>query len=130
MLPRGILIVCCLFLLTMSASRAHAGPLEDAARNAGRPLIVRFGLDRCLQCGRQAKAFDEIAPHFEGQIDFRFVHIGKEENLAAHYKILLIPTVIFFDVGGSEIFRNVGLFDAQELVAKFRDLGLIPPEQG
>ncbi len=120
----------CLLVIVLSAPGAHAGPLEEAARRANRPLVVRFGMDRCLQCVRQAEVFDEIAPRFEEQIEFRFVHIGKEEDLAAQYKILLIPTVIFFDSGGSEVFRNVGLLKAQELVAKFRNLGLIPPEQG
>jgi thioredoxin 1 len=114
----------------LSAAGAHAGPLEEAARRTNRPLVVRFGMDRCLQCVRQAEVFAEIAPRFVEQVEFRFVHIGQEEVLAAQYKILLIPTVIFFDAGGSEVFRNVGLLQAQDLVAKFRELGLIPPDQG
>ena len=73
--------------------------------------------------------FDEIAPRFEGQVEFRSIHIGQEEELAAQYKILLIPTVLFFDAGGSEIFRNVGFLNAQQLVAKLRELKLIPAER-
>jgi thioredoxin 1 len=107
------------------AGAAHAGPLEDAAREAGKPLIVRFGLDRCLQCIKQGQAFDTLEPQYAGQMAFRFVHIGKQEEMAGAYKVLLIPTVLFFDAGGEEVFRHVGYLDAAQLEAAFARAGLL-----
>ena len=106
------------------ASVAHAGPLEDAARDAGRPLIVRFGMERCLQCIKQSQAFDELEPKYENQMVFRFVHIGQEEEMVEAYKVLLIPTVLFFNSSGKEVFRHVGYLAAEELEAAFRSSGL------
>ena len=106
------------------ATLAHAGPLEDVARDAGRPLIVRFGLERCLQCIKQGQAFDALEPKYAGEMTFRFVHIGQEEEMAGHYKVLLIPTVLFFDAAGNEVFRNVGYLAPEELEAEFRKAGL------
>ncbi len=109
---------------------AWAGPLEDEARQSERPLIARFGVDRCLQCIRQKKAFEEVAPRFEGQLLFRFVHADREAELTAAHKILLIPTVIFFDAQGAEVFRHVGLIEAPELMVKFEDHGWIRGDRG
>ena len=108
----------------MLATHALAGPLEDAARDAGRPLIVRFGLERCLQCIKQGQAFAELEPKYADRMTFRFVHIGEQEEMAGEYKVLLIPTVLFFDAAGSEVFRNVGYLDAEELEAEFSRTGL------
>jgi thiol-disulfide isomerase/thioredoxin len=96
------------------AAFAHDGPLEDAARESGKPLIVRFGLERCLQCIRQGQAFDALEPTVRGEMPFRFVHIGRDEELAGQYQGLLVPTVLFFDGGGSEVFRHAGYLSPAE----------------
>jgi thioredoxin 1 len=106
------------------AAAAHAGPLEDAARDSGRPLIVRFGLERCLQCIKQGQAFAELEPKYAGRMEFRTVHIGEQESMAGEYKVLLIPTVLFFDGAGEEVFRHVGYLSADALEAEFTRTGL------
>ncbi len=111
-----------LLVALCSSARAAEGPLERAAREAGVPLVVRFGLDRCMQCIEQGKVFDALAPRYEGQARFRFVHIGREEDMAARYKVLLIPTVVIFDAQGREVFRHVGLVEAPALEAKLREV--------
>ncbi len=117
-----------IFVLTLAtglalAVLAHAGPLEEVARNTGRPLIVRFGLERCLQCIQQGQAFDALEPKYAGEMTFRFVHIGQEEEMAGEYKVLLIPTVLFFDTAGNEVFRNVGYLAPDALEAEFHKAG-------
>jgi thioredoxin-like negative regulator of GroEL len=134
MAERRIVLLAALLLLVLGArldfSRAWAGLLEDQARQSMKPLIARFGLDRCLQCIRQKQVFEEVAPRFQGELLFRFVHIDREANLAAAHKILLVPTVLFFDVRGNEVFRHVGLHEAEDLLAKFREQGWFPGGPG
>ena len=115
-----------LVVALLPLSRAVAGPLEDEARRAGTPLVVRFGLDRCQQCIEQGRVFAEFAPQYEGKAAFRFVHIGREEDMAARYKVLLIPTVVIFDARGHEVFRHVGLVKAADLKAKIREVVAAP----
>ncbi|MDF1551447.1 MAG: thioredoxin family protein [Deferrisomatales bacterium] len=124
-----------IFALTLAAglalaALAHAGPLEDAARESGKPLIVRFGLERCLQCIRQGQAFDALEPTVRGEMTFRFVHIGREEEMAGQYGVLLVPTVLFFDRAGSEMFRHVGYLDPAQLEAQLRKAGLLGAAAG
>ncbi|GAB4278646.1 MAG: hypothetical protein Kow0092_34420 [Deferrisomatales bacterium] len=113
--------------LAAPAFPAEPDPLGAAAREAGRPLVVRFGLDRCLQCIRQGKAFDALAPRYGDRVEFRMVHVGAEADVAAAYRVLLIPTVLFFDASGEQVFRHVGLLEAPELEREMLAAGLVPP---
>ena len=117
-------VVVSVWAAMIFATAVHAGPLEDAAREARRPLIVRFGLDRCLQCIKQSQAFEVLAPKYEGELVFRAVHIVQEEEMVGAYKVLLIPTVLFFDAAGNEVFRHVGYLDPAQLEAEFRKADL------
>jgi thioredoxin-related protein len=39
--------------------------------------------------------------------------------------VLLIPTVLFFDADGNEVFRHVGYLAPEQLEAEFRKAGLL-----
>ena len=102
-----------------------SGLLGEQARAAGKPLIADFGMNRCLQCIEQAKTMEELRASLDGRVLLRFVHVGEEEALAEAYKVLLIPTLVFFDADGTEVFRNVGRMKRDAMLAKVRELGLI-----
>lgn len=105
---------------------AAADSLGDEARHAGKPLIVDFGMTRCLQCIEQSKAMDELKAAIGDRVLVKFVHVGQEEALAAAHKVLLIPTLVFFDAQGREVFRNVGQMKKEAMLSQARELGLVP----
>lgn len=110
----------------LSACLAHAAdPLGEEARAAGKPLIVDFGMTRCLQCIEQGRTVDELKEVIGDRVLLKFVHVGKEEELAEAYNVLLIPTLVYFDAQGKEVFRNVGQMKKEPMLAKARQLGLI-----
>lgn len=120
--------VLALFLFAAGAGPVGAAndPLGDAARAAGKPLIVDFGMTRCLQCIQQAKTMDRLKETFGEKVLLQFVHVGEQDALASAYKVMLIPTLVYFDPQGREVFRNVGQMEHDEMVVKARKLGLIP----
>ena len=111
--------------LLLGSTAAAADPLGDEARKAGKPLIVDFGMTRCVQCIEQAKTMEQLKQTIGDRVLLKFVHVGKETELADAYKVLLIPTLVFFDAQGREVFRNVGQMKHDEIVAKARELGLL-----
>ncbi len=123
---KGLLLGLLVFSACLSTPVARASdPLGDEARAAGRPLIVDFGMTRCLQCVEQAKTMDELEAAIGERVLLKFVHVGQEEALAEAYEILLIPTLVFFDARGNEVFRNVGQMKKDPMLAKARELCLI-----
>lgn len=112
-------------LLVFSASCLAANPLGDAARTSGKPLIADFGLNICKQCIKQSEALEEYKKAVGDKVPTRFVHVTKEADTASNYKVMLIPTLIFFDREGRELFRQVGYMPAEEMLAKTKELGLL-----
>ncbi len=119
------------FFVTLSAASAGADDgnnlkdfLPAKAREAGLPLVVDFGQNRCGQCIKQSAAIEVMKEETVGEVEWLFVHVRKEEKLTEANKVFLLPTLIFFDAGGNELFRNVGLMEAPALRAKIKELGL------
>lgn len=113
-------------VMAVGLARAGTDPLGDQARTAGKPLIVDFGMTRCLQCIQQSKTMDRLKETFGESVLLQFVHIGEQEAMASVYKVMLIPTLVYFDAQGQEVFRNVGQMEHDEMVTKARALGMIP----
>ncbi|MHB8763006.1 MAG: thioredoxin fold domain-containing protein [Deferrisomatales bacterium] len=124
-MSRSMIVWSVLLLLLPASGGWAADPLGDEARAAGKPLIVDFGMTRCLQCIEQAKTMEELKTAVGDRVLLRFVHVGQDGALAAAYQVLLIPTLVYFDAGGREVFRNVGQMKKAPMLAKARELGLI-----
>lgn len=118
-------IAAAVILLCAAATALAADPLGDEARAAGKPLIVDFGMTRCQQCIEQSKTMDELEADVGDRVLLKFVHVGKEEALAEEYKVLMIPTLVYFDAQGKELFRNVGQMKKDAMLARARELGLL-----
>lgn len=110
----------------LCAGWGHAAdPLGDQARQARKPFVVDFGMTRCGQCIEQGKVMDKLKTTLGDRVLTRFVHIGKEEELADAYKVLLIPTIVILDARGKEVFRQVGLMPYDVLTGKLKELKLL-----
>jgi thioredoxin-like negative regulator of GroEL len=96
---------------------------EKKARATGTPVVLDFGKGQCNQCIQQTAAIDEVGPQCDGKVDFKFVHVIEEVALAGSYQIFMIPTLVFLDAGGEEVFRNVGMLNADALRNKLEELG-------
>lgn len=79
--------VAILFAASAGPAAASTDPLGDEARAAGKPLIVDFGMTRCLQCIEQGKTMDELKDVIGDRVLLKFVHVGKQEDLAEAYKV-------------------------------------------
>jgi thioredoxin 1 len=64
-----------------------------------------------------------LTREYEGRLEVLFIDVWKEPGEAERYGIQLIPTQIFFDSGGRELFRHQGFFSKEDILAKWKDLG-------
>jgi thioredoxin 1 len=89
----------------------------------GVPVLLDLGSDSCVACKTMAPILDELRETFEGQLDVQFVDVWKDKSVAAEHGIKIIPTQIFFDAGGNELFRHQGFFGREDILAKWAELG-------
>ena len=118
--------LCALGLSLLLAGSALAA---DTTQPAGRPKLVDLGADRCIPCKLMAPILAELTTEYAGQLDVVFIDVWKNRGAGERYGIQLIPTQIFYDATGKELFRHEGFYPKKDILAKWVELGvnLTPP---
>lgn len=101
-----------------AASRPTASPV------LAKPRLLELGSMRCQACLEMAKVLDALRASQGAKLQVDFIDVFEQPEAADPFKISLIPTQILFDAAGKEIFRHTGYFSHNDILAKFRDLGV------
>lgn len=96
-----------------------------APGEGGRPMLLELGAETCLPCRQMKPILETLRREYEGRITVQVVDVYEHSDWARRYGIYLIPTQIFFDAEGKELFRHEGFFPRQEILGKFREFGWI-----
>ena len=88
------------------------------------PRLVDLGSDQCIPCKEMAPILEELKSEYAGKFRVEFLDVRKEPVLGTAYNIQLIPTQIFFDASGKELFRHEGFYSKEDILAKWKELGL------
>ena len=94
------------------------------ALTSGKPVLVDFGANSCLPCRQMRPVLKEIATEYSEKAKVVVIDVYKYQNLAREHKVLMLPTLVFFDSKGKETFRNVGLMEKEKIVGKLKEIGM------
>ena len=100
---------------------------EDDLRQAltsGKPVLVDFGANSCIPCRQMRPVLKEVGTEYSEKATILVIDIYKNQNLAQEYKVLMLPTLVFFDSKGKEAFRNVGIMEKEKIVGKLKEIGM------
>ena len=95
----------------------------DKARRSGKPTVVDFGAEGCGPCDEMAPILGELREQYAEQCNVLIIQVRDEPILAARYGIESIPVQVFFDQEGKEVFRHVGFFPKEQILAQLAELG-------
>jgi len=109
--------------LKAPAAAALANPV-DRARRSGKPTVVDFGADGCRPCDMMAPILEELRSTYTGKCNVLFTHVRQEPALAQRYGISVIPVQVFFDRQGREVFRNLGFYPKEQMLARMAEIGV------
>jgi thioredoxin 1 len=117
---------CCPSILSMTASAAEAAKpaATNAPTRAALPRLVDLGADKCLPCKMMAPVLKELKKEYAGRMEVQFIDVWKAPDAGKAYHINLIPTQIFFDASGNELFRHEGFYSKADMLAKWKELGV------
>lgn len=96
----------------------------DKARASGKPSMIDFGADGCGPCDMMTPILKELKEKYDGKMNILFVHVREEQILGARFGIGTIPTQVFYDKDGKEVFRHSGFLPKDEIEKKFTELGM------
>jgi len=106
-------------------SPAAAEPAKTpAAEKKKLPLLLDLGSKKCIPCKKMAPILDELTTEYAGRMKVEFIDVWLKENAIAAkmYRIKLIPTQIFFNAEGMELWRHEGFLSKADILAKWKEL--------
>ena len=110
-----------------SESATSAGETEAPAAPAALPRMLELGADKCIPCKMMAPILAELRQEYAGQLQVDFIDVWKNESAGEDYGVRVIPLQIFFGADGRELFRHEGFFAKEDILAKWRELGVDLP---
>jgi thioredoxin 1 len=72
---------------------------EDKVLKSDKPTLVDFFATWCGPCRRLTPILEELSTELEGQTNVYKVDIDQSPDLAAHYGVVSVPTLVLFKDG-------------------------------
>jgi thioredoxin 1 len=114
------------------AADAGTTPTDEApvAAATALPRLLDLGADKCVPCKMMAPILEELKETYAGTMTVEFIDVWKDPTAAQPYGIRVIPTQIFYSADGTELFRHEGFYSREDILAKWRELGVSLPDKG
>ncbi len=138
--PMRIIIVVALALVVgvvvarKQRAAPPAGPDNVAAADAtapaspteprGLPRLVDLGASKCIPCKMMAPILQELKKEYVGRMQVEFIDVWEHRGAGEKYGIKSIPTQIFYDAAGKELYRHEGFISKADILAKWKELGV------
>jgi len=127
--PLKILIVLAVAGLVAGAvalkkQDATTTPAPAPAAATGLPKLIDLGADKCIPCKKMAPILAELQRDYATVFTTEFIDVWKNPDAGKQYGIQLIPTQIFYDAAGKELFRHEGFYGREDILAKWKELGV------
>lgn len=109
---------------------ASAGYARDLSRvpEKGRVTMVDLGAKKCIPCKMMAPILEKLEKAYAGKAHIVFIDVWKNRDQAPRFKIRAIPTQIFFNENGEEVYRHVGFMDEKSIVDQLTKMGVEKPD--
>jgi len=88
---------------------------EQEVINSDVPVVVDFWATWCQPCLKLAPILEEVSKQYEGKVKFGKLNIENDQDIAAKYGVMSIPTLLYFK-DGKEANKTVGLMPEKKLV--------------
>jgi len=109
---------------SVEASSFTSINLSEALSN-GKPTLAEFGRGTCIPCKEMKPILENLATEYQDKLNVSIVSVDLYRDITSYYKIMAIPTQVCFDGSGKEVFRHVGFWPKDQIIAELSKLGII-----
>ena len=121
------LLACCVvFMVSLTASAVFAEDFSGVPVK-GMVTMVDLGAKKCIPCKMMAPIMVKLEKAYTEKAAIVFIDVWENREQAPRFKVRAIPTQIFFDAQGKEVFRHVGFFDEKSIVEQLTRMGVAKP---
>ena len=93
----------------------------ESLKSGSLPLVVDFWAPWCGPCRMVGPIIEELATAYDGKVVIGKCNVDDEEELAAEFGIMSIPSILFFK-GGQQVDKHVGAATRNLLEDKIKAL--------
>jgi thioredoxin 1 len=106
-----------------SATKAEVQKFSDVPAR-GMVTMIDLGAKKCIPCKMMAPILVKMEKQFEGKAAIVFIDVWKHNEQAKRFGIQAIPTQIFFNEDGKEVYRHVGFMDEKAIINQLKKMGI------
>lgn len=126
-MKRIILLTGALLLSTVAAHAELPSATDASIRQAfasGKPTVIDLGARTCIPCRKMAPILESLSGAYRGKAGVLFIDVHENQAAAERFRVVMIPTQIFFDAKGREVKRHVGFMEKRDIVKELQGLGV------
>jgi thioredoxin 1 len=90
----------------------------------GMVTMIDLGAKKCIPCKMMAPILAKLEKAYEDRAVIVFIDVWKHNEQAKRFGIRAIPTQIFFNENGKEIYRHVGFMDEKAIINQLKKMGV------
>jgi thioredoxin 1 len=86
--------------------------------------MVEMGAKKCIPCKMMAPIIESLEKEYMGKAAIIFIDVWENREQAPKFGIRSIPTQIFYDKSGKEVYRHEGFLSKDSIIAQLEELGV------
>ncbi len=90
--------------------------------------MVDLGAHKCIPCKMMAPILEKLKKAYEGKAQIVFIDVWENHDQGPRFNIRAIPTQIFFDEEGKEVYRHLGFLKEGDIVEQLTRMGVEKPD--
>lgn len=101
-----------------SSSKIPDVPVKDMV------TMVDIGAKKCIPCKMMAPILESLEKEYAGKAAIIFIDVWENQGQGQKFGVRTIPTQIFYDKSGKEVWRHEGFLSKDAIVAQLAELGV------
>jgi thioredoxin 1 len=118
----ALVVVVAVVIFTKNIRSGQAGSSTASAKAL--PSLVDLGANKCIPCRMMAPILEKLREDYAQKMNVTVIDVFQNPAAGKQYDVTIIPTQIFFDSSGKELYRHEGFFSREEILAKWQELGV------
>jgi thioredoxin 1 len=119
-----LLVLFFLFSLLLPAISVTASDTPAEVPVPGMVTMVDLGAHKCIPCKMMAPILKKLTADYEKRAAVIFIDVWKDASQGKKFKISTIPTQIFFNEQGKEVYRHQGFLSEEAIVGQLAKMGV------
>lgn len=116
-------LLICLFLFIPISGNVWADEFKNLPVK-GTVTLIDLGAKKCIPCKMMAPILEKMEKVYKGKAAVVFIDVWEHREQAQRFRIRAIPTQIFYDKNGKEVYRHVGFLAEKNIVAQLEKMGV------